>query len=186
MAKQLGSRVAERQQVSCRLCGCTLGLGQDDDEEFEVCGACKRRPEARRLGPKLVVGVPGRQATGKAAPARAFTDAERSLIRKVHGYMQPVQLLGILNERLASDLGPDASPYSMEQLHGEIGEASQGSEGPRDWATLRQILGRARRSGTLARISEQTIQDFAVVYSLNAKQVMSLKDIILTAGGDEE
>ena len=107
----------------CRLCGCKLSDDEEDDFELEVCCSCKVRPEARRLGvgiapapAKKLAGVP------RATSARDFTVAEKSLIKKVHGYMPAQQLLNILNERLSSDLGPDAIQYSMEQLYAEIGD----------------------------------------------------------------
>jgi hypothetical protein len=78
-------------------------------------------------------------------------------------------------------LGPDAERYSMEQLYTEIGDASNGAPaGGHDWASLRKLLARARQSGVLAGITEQIIKDFAVVFSLNQKQLMVLKDIILS------
>ena len=46
------------------------------------------------------------------------------------------------------------------------------------------LLAKARREGVLDQINEQVINDFAVVYSLNQKQVMTLKDILLN-GEDE-
>lgn len=167
----------------CRLCGCRLGGEEIDDVELALCGSCKARPEARRLGLQVVNQQAGkRQVPAALQSARSFTDAEKALIRKVHGFMPPSQLLGILNERLACDLGPDAMPYTIDQLHAEIGDAvvSAGA-GSMDWPSLRKLLAQARRSGVLGRITAQLIDDFAVVYSLNAKQVMSLKDILLKA-----
>lgn len=110
-----------------------------------------------------------------------FTPAERALIRKVHGYMPAQQLLAILNERLACDLGPDADPHTMEQLYAEIGEAGAMPEGGHDWASLRKLMARARRDGVLASVGETMIDDFAVVFSLSPKQVVRLKDIVLRA-----
>lgn len=111
-------------------------------------------------------------------PARAFTDAERSLIKKVHGYIPAAQLLGILNERLASDLGPDVRPHTMEQLHAEIGSVAAPAGG-HSWASLRKLLVQAERNGVLSMITEQVINDFAVVFSVTPKQVVGLKDILL-------
>jgi hypothetical protein len=95
------------------------------------------------------------------------------------------QLLDVLNERLICDLGPDAAPYTMEQLHLEIGSVAVAvPDGGYDWASLRKLLDRARRAGTLDVISEQVINDFAVVFSLNHKQLVVLKDIVLQAKED--
>lgn len=167
----------------CRLCGCRLSKDEDDNFELELCGSCKVRPEARRLGvgmaPVTAKKVPG---APRVTSARDFTIAEKALIKKVHGYMPGQQLLNILNERLVCDLGPDAIQYSMEQLYNEIGDVSIVSpSGGHDWASLRKLLAKAQRDGTLDVITEQTINDFAIVYSLNHKQVLVLKDIVLQA-----
>lgn len=111
---------------------------------------------------------------------RSFTVAEKALIRKVHGFMPTEQLRDILNERLVCDLGPDAVPYSMEQLYAEIGEvAGTTPVGGHDWSSLRKLLAKAKSAGVLASINEQVINDFAIVFSLNSKQVLCLKDIVL-------
>jgi hypothetical protein len=159
----------------CRLCGCSLGRDAEADPTIHACGSCKCRPEARRLR----VSASGETAAG------GFSDAEKSLIRKIHGYVPPRQLLGILNDRLLSDLGPNATPYTAEQLHAEI-VAISGTARPVDnsWATLRKLLSRAERDGTLQRVSEQVVADFAVVFSLSPKQLMRLKEILLQSPED--
>lgn len=114
---------------------------------------------------------------------REFTSADKALIRKVHGYMVPQQLLQILNERLISDIGAGVALYTLDQLKAEIAGVSAAMPpipvGGNDWGSLRKLLATAKRTGVLAQIDEQVINDFAVVYSLNQKQVMSLKDILL-------
>lgn len=152
----------------CRICGCSIVSDQDADRKLPACGSCKTRPEAQRLrNPPL---------------ARGFNEADKSLIRKVHGYLPPLQLLGILNDRLRADLGPDAQPCTIEQLHAEIaalpGAKAAGNTG---WAGLRKLLAEARRTGTLDRINEQLINDFAIVFSLSPKELMRLKDILIHA-----
>jgi hypothetical protein len=91
-----------------------------------------------------------------------------------------MQLLGILNDRLRSDLGPESQPYTADQLYAEIA-AMPGStlSGDHGWAGLRKLLAQARRAGTLDQINEQIINDFAVVFSLSPKHLMRLKDILL-------
>lgn len=167
--------------VRCRLCTCLLGAEDDDDPALELCGSCRRRPEARRLG--LPVPPAQRSADRTAAvprPARDFTEAERALIRKIHGFMPAQQLLALLNERLACDLGPDAAPYSMEQLHAAIGSfASLAPAGSHGWAAQRKLIAQARKAGLLDAVTEQLIDDFAVVFSLNPKQVLVLRDTLL-------
>lgn len=169
----------------CRLCTCILGAEDDDDTSLALCGACKRRPEARRLGlARSAIPAPAAAAARAAQPpsasAREFTEAERALIRKVHGFMPAQQLLALLNERLACDLGPDAAPYSMEQLHAQIGTFTAAvPAGGHGWAAQRKLIAQARRSGLLAAVGEQLIDDFAVVFSLNPKQVLYLRDTLL-------
>ena len=167
--------------LRCRLCTCLLGAEDDDDPALELCGSCRRRPEARRLG--LPVPLAQHTAAPAAAvprPARDFTEAERALIRKVHGFMPAQQLLALLNERLACDLGPDATPYSMEQLHAAIGGlASTTPAGGHGWAAQRKLIAQARKAGLLDAVTEQLIDDFAVVFSLNPKQVLVLRDTLL-------
>lgn len=119
---------------------------------------------------------------------RAFTPAEKALIRKVHGYMPAQQLLELLNERLAADLGPDEPEYAMEQLYDEIGEAGEAAPaGGHDWSSLRKLVAKARRDGVLEKITRDVIDDFAVVFSLSPAQVLRLHDVLLRAKeGDDE
>lgn len=168
-------------QPTCRLCEGKVDPTEEDDFQRELCSSCKTRPEARRLGV-----VPINSAVAKVGvnsrprPARDFTQAEKSLIRPIHGYTPAEQLLAILNKRLARDLGPDAAPHTMDQLYVEIGNASSVTPaGGHDWDSLRKLIAKARREGVLDAINEQTINDFAVVFSLNQKQSLVLKDILL-------
>lgn len=115
-----------------------------------------------------------------------FSAADKSLIRRVHGYMSASQLLGILNEKLVADRGDSVVRYTLEQLRAEITAVSGAVPGDAgDWGSLRKTLATARRDGVLALITEEVIDDFAIVFSLNQKQVMSLKDILLHKEGDE-
>lgn len=171
-----------KNDCKCRLCRCRLTEEEDDDFELGLCSSCKIRPEAKRLG--VVIDHPSKQTSPlkKHTSARDFTVAEKALIKKVHGYMPAQQLLNILNERLVCDLGPDAIHYSMDQLYAEIGDTSLAvPSGGHDWVSLRKLLAKADRDGVLHQVTEQTINDFAIVYSLNHKQVMVLKDIVLQA-----
>ena len=90
----------------CRLCGCNIDRDPEADRSIPACGSCKARPDAH--------------AASKPHAARTFTEADQSLIRKIHGYMPRMQLLGILNDRLRADIGSDAAAYTIEQLHAEI------------------------------------------------------------------
>jgi hypothetical protein len=155
----------------CRFCGRGLGGDANADRSIPACGSCKTRAAATQAR--------------SPAPARAFTDAEKSLIRKVHGYLPRVQLLALLNERLQADLGPTAAPYTTEQLHTEIA-AAPGTKpaGEQSWAALRKLLAQAGRDGTLAKIDEQVVRDFAIVFSLTPKHLMRLQDILLQPAED--
>lgn len=165
------------QFLPCRLCGCKLGADREPKSlALGVCDECADRREARRLGPAP-------ETPGDRASARAFTAAERALIANVCGQLPAVQLLALLNERLACDLGPDAAPYTMEQLHEQIRQQPAPPFEPGDWAALRTVLAGAKRSGLLHRINAQTIDDFAVVYALAPAQALHLKEILLAPGG---
>src|SRR3546814_14942151 len=92
--------------------------------------------------------------------------------------MPHAQRLAILNERLMCDLGPDAAQYTLDQLSTQIGDQIQTAPaGGNDWGSLRKMLGKASRAGLLDLIDDQVITDYAVVYSLNARQVLTQKDI---------
>ena len=54
--------------------------------------------------------------------------------------MPRLQLLGILNDRLRADIGPDAPPYTIEQLHAEIAAL------PRIQAWRRSRVGRSAQA----------------------------------------
>src|SRR5712664_4032756 len=90
---------------------------------------------------------------------RAFTPADKALIRKVHGYMPAQQLLEVLNERLTCDLGPDEEPHTMEQLYVEIGDDAGDAvpDGGHDWSSLRKLLAKAKREGVLDAVTRQVI-----------------------------
>lgn len=140
---------------------------------------------------RTVTGRPsGRQDSRPTSAAnqespREFTPADKALIRKVHGYMSASQLLGILNERQACDLGANVPPYTIDQLRTEIASlVGAVPAGDNDWASLRKLLARAKRDKILDGITEQVINDFAVVFSLNQKQLLHLKDIILESQED--
>ena len=115
-----------------------------------------------------------------------FTAADKALIRRVHTYMNPLQLLGILNTRLACDAGDGVTPYTIDQLRAEIASVSTAVPASgNDWGSLRKMLAKARRAGILEGIDEQVINEFAIVFSLNQKQVLTLKDIVLQPEEEE-
>ena len=163
------ARIHPADDPRCSVCTCRLGSDPRDDLDREICGDCKKRPEAARLG----------EPSAPGGGARSFTAAERSLIRKLQGYMPAQQLLDLLNERLAADLGPDAAPYTMSQLHETIGAVTEVEAN--DWAGLRKLLSQARRSGLLDEITPQMMDDFAVVFSISPAQALRMKDTITNA-----
>lgn len=140
-----------------------------------------RLDDARKPGASVgAVPAADRDATA------SFTAADKALIRRVHGYMAPLQLLGVLNERLACDHGAGAVLFTIDQLKAEIASVATALPATaNDWGALRKVLAKARREGILDVIDEQVINDFAVVYSLTQKQVMTLKDILLNPNGEE-
>ncbi|KKI36153.1 hypothetical protein VI03_25645 [Burkholderia vietnamiensis] len=97
--------------------------------------------------------------------------------------MPAQQLLDILNDRLQPDRADESRLHTLAQLQGEIGSHAAGV-GTFDWAGMKKLLAKASRDGVLGRITDQLIDDFAVVWSLNSKQVVALKDIVL--GAQEE
>ncbi len=123
-------------------------------------------------------------ARGSGEGPRQFSPADKALIRKVHGFMPAGQLLGVLNERLQAD-DPDAERFTIAQLHEEIGEVTPAGDS-QDWASLRKLVAKARRDGLLDKVTRQLIDDFAVVFSLSAGQVVRLQDVLLRSKeGDE-
>lgn len=174
--------IATEKHVKCRLCRCWLEDNTGDDLIRQLCDSCKGRREARRLGsPAAQSSKPETSNSHISVSARAFSAAEKALIAKVHGYMPAQQLLDILNERLAPDLG-SAQPHTMEQLYTELGGAAGAvPAGGHDRASLRKLLNRAKNSGVLNVITEEVINDFAVVFSLNHRQLLVVKDIIVQA-----
>ncbi len=143
-----------------------------------------------RTGDRALLDLmsPGSKASAPSpTTTRPLTQAEKSLIRKLHGHLPADQLLRILNERLQCDVGSSVAPYTMDQLYAEIGDAADAVlPGGHDWAGLRKLLAQAQKSGVLDSISTQLIDDFAVVFSLNAKQVLRLKDILLNNNEEDE
>lgn len=193
----------------CRLCSHKLRREDGDDFELRLCASCKIEPAAQELLPLPALfdaptaapaASPAARSpfdnmvadvTGEGLPVPAlelsFNDADLTLIRRIGAFMPMHKLLEVLNERRACDLGTDKNPYSIEQLAAKVSEL-HGAKDPtalgRDWPSLRKLLAQARRAGVLEQINEQVIDDFAVVFQLNAKQVVELKDIVLDAKED--
>lgn len=154
------------------ICGCRL-TPEEAKRQPPVCDSCTGRPEAKRLGQRPPENI--------RAGARDFTPAERAMIARMAPILPEKSLLELLNERLVSDLGPDAAPYTLEQLRAAA-PAKPASAQASDWVELRRLLARARRTGLLDQITPQMIEDFAVVYSLTAGQLMRIKDAIQSEG----
>lgn len=163
---------------------------------FGVCLDCSSRPEVRRLDPAPAASrrssrcrlcscllEPGAVGVAHADPApRAFTAPDKALIRKMAAHLPSRQLLELLNDRLVADLGPDAPRYTEAMLADEmrlLPSADAVKSG--DWGGLRRVLATARRSGVLATITEQVIDDFAVIFSLSPAQALRLRDTVQSA-----
>ena len=167
----------------CRLCQSMLRAEEGDDLVVQVCSFCAATPNGRRLQKNSVIS--GNAALPAAQSDREFTDAEKSLIQRMHKFTSASELLGILNERLSFDQGATDVHYSLEQLSAEISRLTVPAPvNVRDWVGMRKLINQARRDGVLGQINEQVINDFAVVFSLNTRQVLALKDVLLDQ--DEE
>ena len=151
----------------CRACGCRLTDGVGDDLTKLLCRDHKNDPRSR---------VP-------KAP-RAFTQAEKSMIARLHQHMPTAQLLDILNARLAIDAGAAAVPFTVAQLQAEVDAIAATAASDGDWASLRKLLATARRSGLLRSITAQVIDDFAVIWKLSPAQHMHVRDVIRNAQED--
>ena len=183
-------------KIYCELCSCRLDGAQGEDLARRLCRECRARPEARRPMAAHAPSIAPASAFARTdigpthaqhAVPRVFTEVERALITKLHGFMPAQSLLKLLNERLRGDLGPGAPEYTIEQLHNHVQKIAVPSVAGGGWADLRKRLAHARRSGVLDQVNAQVIDDFAVVYALSAAQVLRLKDVVLSAKdpGDE-
>jgi hypothetical protein len=186
MNEAINSLPALKLKSMCQLCEGRLDP-DSDNMELRLCMVCQKHPDGIKIlmahrSPKVVSSI----RPSKPTSAREFTPADKSLIRKLHGYMPADQLLGILNDRLVSDRGITEVRYTMEQLHAEIGEVSgPAPTGGYDWSSLRKLLAMAKKRGVLELITEQLIDDFCVVYSLSMAQGLRLKDVLLRNKEDE-
>jgi hypothetical protein len=114
--------------------------------------------------------------------ARKFTEADKEMIRKLSSLVPAQKLLEILNDRLVADLGSNVVRHTLQDLQAELGADGAVTAGGHNWPELRQVLERSRRAGTLAKVTTQVIDDYAVIFSLSPKQVLVLKDILLADG----
>ncbi|MDL5034370.1 hypothetical protein QRD43_20880 [Pelomonas sp. APW6] len=209
-AKGLQPHAATRPAaLRCHACRVLLRRSDGDDVDAGFCGGCKGTEAAAELAQSMLppasstgttpfsqmvqsasrsglgATVDGRVVSPLSSP-RQFTSADLSLIKKVGRFMPQPQLLKILNDRLRIDAGDSAASFTPEQLQQELArQGAVNAGGGRDWTSLRKRLAIARREGVLATITEQVINDFAIVYQLNAKQVLELKDIVLPASREE-
>ena len=168
----------------CRLCGCKLIAGTaahptGDDTARGLCRDCVTRPEARRFG----VAPPGQRPAIVAAPSapkapRAFNAAEKALIKSLR-QLPAEQLLDILNGRASAETGH--VPFTRTQLVDELEKHLETAAAGGEWASLRKLLAQARRSGLLATVTLQMVDDFSVVFSLSPAQHMRLRDVIWNA-----
>jgi hypothetical protein len=174
----------------CRLCQSQLfrnreRYGHTDDLARGICAECCDRPEAQRLTGAAAMAKPVAAETPAPRPIpapavpRAFSQAERALIRNLHAHMPAEQLLDILNTRLIADVGARAVPFTAAQLREEAQKHEITPDG--DWGALRKLLAQARRSGLLQTITLQLVDDFSVVFRLSPAQHLRLRDVIKNA-----
>lgn len=137
---------------------------------------------------RCVVGVRDGVPFRADAPRERFSAADRALIAQVHSYMPRVRLLSVLNARLLADRGADEPCYTAAELEEEIRRVAPKAATQRagDWAGLRKLLSDARREGVLDMVTEQVIQDFALIFRCTPKQVITLKDILLAHDNSQE
>lgn len=168
-------------RLKCRVCRSMLRSEEGDDLVIQVCSFCATTPDGRRL---RKIGA----TDGQAVPAsREFSAAEKSLIQRMHRFTSASELLGVLNERLSFDRGDSAVPYRLEEVTREINQITTPAPvSGRDWVGMRKLINQARRDGVLPLINEQVINDFAVVFSLNTRQVLGLKDVLLNPNEEDE
>lgn len=165
----------------CTLCSCKIFLGTGDDLARGLCRDCKARPEAPRgpgNGHKPAAVAPGPRALVVPPQPRAFNAAEKALVRSLH-QLPAAQLLDILNGRAAAE--PNHVPFTLAQLQAELETLLERTAAADDWSSLRQLIARARRSGLLATITLQLVDDFSVVFRLSPAQHMRLRDVIRNA-----
>lgn len=127
------------------------------------CAASAATAPRRASFPKA--GRPGLAMTqpGTRPNPRSFSDADKALMRSLHGFMPHALLLQTLNNRRVAD-DPRAVPITPAELDAEIraiNATAQRSGGGSDWAMLRRALNAAREAGLLQRITPNIIQDFA-------------------------
>ncbi len=138
-------------------------------------------PTSRALQKRLAES--GRYIPPRPPTALPFSPAELSLIGRVHGFLEPARLLELLNERRQADGKTGTAQVSFQQLQAEINKTAK-VRPSNDFVSLRKAIRQAEKDGTRAAISEATIGDFAVIFQLNAKQVITLKELILQ--GEED
>lgn len=157
---------------------CLMSRGDDEEDTKAMSnGRVPKQGEQSGAGGEKYSESQGRQ----------FTPAEKSLIQRMHRFTSASELLGILNERMSFDLGAAAVPYRLEQVSHEISQLTHPAPvSGKDWVGMRKLINQARKDGVMPLINEQVINDFAVVFSLNTRQVLALKDVLLEQNEEDE
>jgi hypothetical protein len=179
------TRGPETAAPRCKLCGCKLVMGSGDNMEAELCRDCKRRPAAApasRIGtanaaPATSAAAVHRPPKGAPLKPRAFSSADVALIKSLH-HLPAAQLLELLNGRHVDD---GFAPFTREQLYEQWKAVDTDLARAGEWASLRKLLNQARRTGVLAAITPQLVDDFAIVFSLSPAQHMHVRDVIRSA-----
>jgi hypothetical protein len=153
-----------------------LVAASGDDLQGKRCKLCSGRDGGAVEKPPSRVSA--------VSPVIALSPAEKGLVSRLYGFMETSRLLDLLNDRRVADIGAGAALVTFEQLQRETRQDGPPNCGVLDFPTLRKVIRQAERDGTLAAIDENVINDFAVVFGLNAKQVIGLKDALLTREDD--
>jgi hypothetical protein len=164
----------------CLKCPSKLGAENGDSMEQGLCKPCKARWDMSNPRSVQAASPPKPERSVKVRTAD-LSGLEKSMISRVYGLMPTSQLLELLNTRRVAEAGPDAVLLTADAIRDEIGKVSASPvSGELDYPSLRKLLNQAKKDGTLALVTEQVINDFAVIFSLSAKQVMGLKDVLLS------
>lgn len=166
--------------LRCQVCTSLLSPA-DKHRAAGVCDDCLGRPEARKyLQPKAPAVATGPKPVGTPPP---FTAAEASLIAATGGHLPAADLLKLLNDRLVADRGAGVVLHTLEQLRSHV-ESARSTSADGGWGGQRRQLARARKAGVLPQITQQVIDDFAIVFQLSAAQVTHLREAIASAQGE--
>ena len=147
------------QDRQCLRCGIALSARNGDSVDEQLCSDHRR-------------------ASHEGKP---LTGAELALVRSIGNRIGARQLTELINARRRADKSAGAALLDEEDVVFAMAQRPLQAPAGDGWAQTRKLLAKARRDGTLELVNEELIDAFAIVFSLNARQVMQLKDIVLPA-----